>query len=295
MEIDFPLDEARIVLADADGDGDIDLATYHDGRIVVAHGPLQGEVTTVETAIDGLYAARGEFIDFDEDDVLDFVMREGTGDNLVSYRGLAAGGFEPAGSAEFHADTFCIDEILSEDRDDDWFVALGSDCGGVFASRLRVAVFSVEADGSMVELAAQEFDRDLFDGYLSLRAVGNMLTAFDHEILINGSIWAVDGSQLVEQLEVASAQRLDFDGDRVLDHAVSEDSWVELRAGESSTVRAPRVIFWDLVDRDRDGVELLQSTDVDGDGRDEVVGLQNLNADYSLLVGGAHVDCDQLR
>ncbi|MCA9709687.1 MAG: hypothetical protein KDK70_27865, partial [Myxococcales bacterium] len=175
VDVDFPLAEGRIVFADANGDDVADLATYHDGRIVIVEGPLQGAPQVVETPIEGLHWARGEFIDFDEDGVLDFVMREGTGDNLVSYRGLAEGGFELAGTAEFHQDTFCIDQILAEDRLDDWFVALGSDCGGVFASRLRVALFSVGDDGSMVELAAQEFDRDLFDRDLSLRMAGNLL------------------------------------------------------------------------------------------------------------------------
>lgn len=290
----IPLEEARIVFADANGDGQTDLATYHNGRIVIIPGPLQGELTAVETEIDGLGWARGEFIDFDEDGVLDFVMREGNGDNLVSYRGLREGGFELAGTAEFHEDIYCINQILAEDRDDDWFVVEASDvlCGQELGD-LRIAVFALEDDGSIREIAAQLFDKDLTDRDLRLRAVGNMLSEYDHEILINDSIWAVDGSEMLEVQELPSDRRGDFDGDGVLDHAEGYGSVVKLRMGGSRSIQPGEDIEWEVAAPTFDVLRLVEAVDVNGDGLDDIVGQQTVDDEFSLVVGTTpYRDCD---
>ncbi|MCA9707267.1 MAG: hypothetical protein KDK70_15550, partial [Myxococcales bacterium] len=115
------------------------------------------------------------------------------------------------------------------------------------------------------------------------------------EVLINDSIWVVDEGSLVEQTQVSSTRRGDFNADGVIDHAENWEHAVDLRWGQSVGVGEPTLVFWDLVDRERESLELLESVDVDGDGRDEVIGLQKVGSEYSLLVGGTHVDCYDLR
>ncbi len=287
IDTGMSLTGATTRLLDANGDGVIDIAAFHDGSIVIVDGPLLDGASIRPYSVAELSAGRGEFIDFDDDGIIDFIMREGFGDNLVSLRGLPEGGFEEANTAEFDEGTWCINRFVTyEAGDADWVGAEATrSCGASVDTPVRISLFSIEADGAFAEVASTEWQIELFDSGITLRAAGNFLGDAQPELYINSSIRGAQGGVLEELDSTPDGLRGDFNGDGIIDHAYErrDGTLIEYDLGGEVSVDPSLRLYWDV----SSPADLLTALDVDGDGADEMLALQG----DAIVVGGAVADC----
>ena len=258
--------------------------------MVIIDGPLLSGGTPRTSPMAQLHAGRGAFIDFDDDGIIDFVMREGQGDNMLSFRGNPEGGFDPGSVTEFDEDIFCINRFITYEAGQlDWVgVQATESCGNnTFTGDARVVLFSVEDNGGFTELASEQWEVEVFDNAIELRMVDNFFGGAEPELLVNNSVRGAAGGVLIEVASISADARLDLDGDGRLDHLVQHgdrEGFDVLYGGETNVIE-PLDVQWTLGKRP----STFLTADVDGDGSDEVIADQ-LDA---IVVAGPLGSCPQ--
>ncbi|MEX1366448.1 MAG: hypothetical protein AB1Z98_25215 [Nannocystaceae bacterium] len=287
IDADVALEGAITELLDANADGVLDLAVLVQGRVVLIDGPLLQAPTPRAYPVSNLAAGRGAFIDFDDDGIIDLVMRDGTGDNLRSLRGLPEGGFEEAATAELDPGTWCINRFVTyETGGADWVGMEATEfCGQNAATFVLVKLYAIESSGEFTSTGSAQWETELFDSGITLRAAGNFMGDEQPELYINSSIRGVVGDRLEELDSTPDGLRGDFDGDGIIDHAYEQlgTRRIEVELGGLSQLERGPLLEWDVVDLP----DLLLSLDHDGDGDDDMVALQQ----DGIVVGGEIGSC----